>query len=120
MIAKTLSLLGVVAALAVGNPVAGQEVFVYDPIAPPVVEVPPSVTYGPVYVQRPVVVGSAPVTVYRPVVPAPAVRVYSPVVPSWTVPASPVVVTRQPVVVRSRYYVPGQPVRNVLRAARPW
>jgi hypothetical protein len=68
----------------------------------------------------------APVVSYGPVVstsyyaPAPY-YVASPVVRPYYV-ASPVVVApyyAQPVIVRPKIYVPGQPVRNVLRAVTP-
>jgi len=78
----------------------------------------PPVTYysPPVTVYRPAPVTyyrPAPVTVYSPVV---GTTVYSPVVPATVY--SPVVVGR-PVVVRSKVYVPGQPVRNFFKAITP-
>jgi hypothetical protein len=99
------------------------------PVAPPVVVQRPATVYSPapVVVQRPPIV-SSPVVVQRPgtvttfsgpVIPTiqPPVVVQSPVVttlppPVWVGPA-------QPVTVRSQVYVPGQPVRNVLRAITP-
>ncbi len=62
----------------------------------------PVYTYpAPYVVARPVVAAPAPVVYYRP---APVVYGPAPVVYGY------------PYVVRARYYVPGQPVRNTLRA----
>lgn len=95
---------------------------------------------GPVIVQRPIVaqplvvsagyaesyaVGYAPYATYRPVVPttyvvpAPVepVVTYRPVSPYATY-SIPYAVAR-PVVVRPKVYVPGQPVRNAVRAVTP-
>jgi hypothetical protein len=70
--------------------------------------------YGPrvaCYPTAPVYAYPAPVVVQQPYV------AYTPVV------AAPAVVVRTPAVVvgaRWRVYVPGRPVRNVVRAALPW
>lgn len=79
------------------------------------------VTYRPVpavtvYRPAPVVTTyrPAPVVPYRP---APVVTTYRPVYP--TVVTAPAVVTARPVIVDTDVYVPGQPVRNVLRAITP-
>jgi hypothetical protein len=63
----------------------------------------------------------APYTAYSPVVTGP-VTAYSPVVTSYrpVISYSPAVTTYySPYVVRPRYYVPGQPVRNFFRAIGP-
>lgn len=121
MISRLTTLVVIAGVFAIGGMAVGQEVIVYQPVAEPLVVSRPTVAYSPVYVEQPVVVARPPVTVYRPVTPAPRVTVYSPAVPApAVVPASPVVVTAaRPVVVRSKVYVPGQPVRNVLRAVTP-
>lgn len=79
-------------------------VAVHRPVAP--VASPPRVVHRPV---APAV--SPPVVVHRPVAPAvsPPVAVYQPVP----------VVPAAPVFVRPRVFVPGQPIRNVLRAIVP-
>ena len=96
-----------------------------------VVAPPAHVVYSPVVpAYPPVVVQSAPVvTAYSPVVvapPAPAVITYRPVVP--VVAYRPVVTSYggpayvpagRPVVMRTKVYVPGQPVRNLFRAIAP-
>jgi hypothetical protein len=97
----------------------------YRPVVPapvvttyrPVVPAPVVTTYRPV-VPAPVV------TTYRPVVPAPVVTRYRPVVPAPVVttyrPVYPTVVPAvAPVVVATDVYVPGQPIRNLLRAITP-
>ena len=68
--------------------------------------------------------------VSTPVVPAPATTYYAPaatpvttyapaaVTPVTTYSAVPVVYAR-PVVVRTKVYIPGQPIRNMLRAITP-
>lgn len=67
---------------------------------------------------------AAPVVTYRPVTPTVVYRpttvvTYRPVVPT-TVYSVPVYAAPAPVYVgRQKYYVPGQPVRNVLRAITP-
>jgi hypothetical protein len=64
---------------------------------------------------------AAPVYAYPPapvVVAAPRV-VYAPVVPAPVVVGSPVWVRPPAVVVRSKVYIPGRPVRNVVRAVVP-
>ncbi|NIP86177.1 MAG: hypothetical protein GTO03_11660 [Planctomycetales bacterium] len=81
------------------------------------------------------VVAPTPVTVYSPVVAAPVapvtcaspipVTVYSPVVApvhvlaARPVVAAPPVLVGRPVVTRSKFYVPGQPIRNVFRWLGP-
>jgi hypothetical protein len=131
MIARLLTFV-IVCLVGKGTVASGQDIVVYRPVAVPVVST-QAVTYRPVVVQRPVVVSGAPVTVYRPVVPASAVTVYrpamasavtvySPVVaaPATVVATTPAVVTAaRPIVVRTKVYVPGQPIRNVLRAVTP-
>ena len=62
---------------------------------------------GPVYAYPPPVVVSPPQVVYSPVVPAPMVTP----APVWVGPRG--------VVVYPRVFIPGQPVRNVLRAVVP-
>jgi hypothetical protein len=62
----------------------------------------------------------APVYSYpAPVVVSPPQVVYSPVVTGPLVAPAPVVVGPPAVIVGPRFYVPGQPVRNVLRAVAP-
>lgn len=83
----------------------------------------------PAVVYRPVPVMVPAVTVYQPVVPAyaPVVAAYPPLVayrpmvvpPPVVYGAPPVVYAGPPAVVRPRVYIPGQPVRNVLRAVTP-
>ena len=64
-------------------------------------------------------VAHAPVYSYpAPVVVSPPQVVYSPVTGPLVAPA-PVVVGPPAVIVGPRFYVPGQPVRNVLRAVAP-
>ena len=70
----------------------------------------PVTTYAPV-VQRPVT------TYYAPPVATPVTTYYAPAVTAVPV-ATPVVAAR-PVVVRTKVYIPGQPVRNILRAITP-
>lgn len=97
------------------------------PLAAPIVS-------SPVVVQRPVttyspIVTSSPTVVYSPVTSAPVatpvvsyspVMGYSPMISYSPVVASPVYgMAASPVVVRSKVYVPGQPVRNFLRAITP-
>ena len=65
--------------------------------------------YGPRAVYYPAPVYVAPAPVY-PIYAAP-VPVYAP---------APVLVGPAPVVVRGRVYVPGRPVRNIVRAALPY
>ena len=62
----------------------------------------------PVYAYPP-----APVVVFAPQV------VYSPVVPGPILTAAPVWVAPPGVVIRSKVYIPGRPVRNVIRAVVP-
>jgi hypothetical protein len=95
------------------------------PVAPPVVNYRPLVPAAPVVTYGPVV---PPVTTYRPIVPvpapvvttySPAVTTYSPAVTAYSpviTPYSPGVTTFSPVIVPATPHVPGQPVRNVLRA----
>ena len=66
---------------------------------------------GPVYAYP----GVTPVVVARPVMAAPAPVVYAPAPVAY--PA--VVGYGYPYVVRAKYYVPGQPVRNAVRAVLP-
>lgn len=78
----------------------------------------------PVAVYRPVPVAIPITTVYQPVVPAYApVVAYRPMVVPAPVPvvygAPAVVYAGRPAVVRSKVYLPGQPVRNILRAVTP-
>ena len=100
---------GLLAASALARPADAQIVSLYSPTwaSAPVVTSP--VYAPPVAVRRPVIdpfYGG--VSVYRPAVPV-AAPVYAPAVP----------LAPAPVVVTPRYYVPGQPVRNVLRAVTP-
>ena len=97
---------------------------VYSPVVPAyprvVVAVPPIVTsYSPVFASPPVVsYDVAPVAAYEPVIPAPpAVVVYRPTVTAYRVPA--VVGVGPSFIIRPKIYVPGQPVRNILRAVTP-
>jgi hypothetical protein len=71
---------------------------------------------------RPAIVAPAPVVTYSPVIaptvtysPAPVVA-YSPVVAA---PAPVMVPAGRPVVVSTKVYVPGQPVRNFFKAITP-
>ena len=97
--------------------VAPRAVYAYYPAAPvyaypaPVVVRAPYVAYAPV-VQPPIVV-PAPV-----LAPAPYVT-YAPVVAPRIVVAAPAWVGPPAVVVRSKVYIPGRPVRNVVRAVLP-
>jgi hypothetical protein len=70
----------------------------------------PRVVYAPV---APVYAYPAPVVVASPQV------VYSPIVPAPVIAPAPIVVGPPGVVIYPRYYIPGQPVRNVLRAVAP-
>ena len=84
---------------------------------------PPVAVYRPAPVA--VLPAPAPVTVYRPAVSAPPVavpspvRVYRPAVPAPIYAAPPAVVPAAPVYVDTDIYVPGQPIRNLLRALGP-
>lgn len=80
---------------------ASAQVTVYSPVVPGPVIAPPTVVY-----RAPVVV--PPVVAFRPVVPAPVVRV-----------APRAVYYGPTAVVRTRYFVPGQPIRNYWRAVLP-
>ncbi len=74
---------------------------------------------APVYAYPPApVVVSGPQAVYAPVVTGPRV-VYAPVVPGAVMAAPPVWVGPPAVIVRSKVYIPGRPVRNVVRAVVP-
>jgi hypothetical protein len=89
-----------------------------------VMQPPAHVVYSPVVASpAPVVTAYSPVVVARP---APAIVVHQPVVP--TVTYRPVVTSfrapayipaGRPVIVRSKVYIPGQPVRNFFRAITP-
>ncbi len=105
-------------------PVAPAPVVTYRPMSPAVVARAPVVTYraiAPAYSAAP-----APVVTYRQPVPgyaAPAAVVTyrrpmtfgAPVATAYGVP----VVMARPVIVSPKVYVPGQPLRNVLRAITP-
>ena len=78
------------------RPIVAQPVTTFSPVIAPVAPV------GPVTYASPV-----PVTAYSPVV-----------VPAPVVATRPVVVAR-PVVTRTKFYVPGQPIRNVFRWIGP-
>lgn len=121
-----LWVLSVAGTVALGTGAASaQQVIVYDPVAPAAYVAPATVTYSPVIAAPSVtayapVVTVAPTVVYSPpvysspVYAAPTVTTYSPVVTAY----SPVVAAR-PVIIRPKVYVPGQPVRNFLRAITP-
>lgn len=95
-------------------------------VDPPVVLDRPVVSDAPVVVERPVV-SEAPVVVERPASVAPALpgevptTVWRPVMPdvSTAVPVVPYAPGARPVVVRQKTYVPGQPVRNTIKAITP-
>jgi len=91
---------------------------VYSPVIPaysPVVVQPTQVVtaYSPVVVARP----ARAVVTYHPFVPPPAVMTYRPLVPSYRAPM--IVGAGRPIIVRPKVYIPGQPVRNILRAITP-
>lgn len=103
----------------------------YAPVVAP--SYPPVVTYSPVtpVIAAPRVVSYYPaapvVSTYRPVVSTyqpvvstyqPVVSTYRPVVTAYS-PAVSYGYAGSPVVVRPKVYVPGQPIRNVLRAITP-
>lgn len=97
------------------SPVVQTPVYVESPVLRPIpagVIVQEPVSF-PVVSPRPLVVNYRPVTTYRPV--AASVANYSPTVSvvGPTVPVGP------PVVVRQKVYLPGQPVRNFLKAITP-
>ena len=100
---------GALATATLSRPADAQIVSVYSPPLTPTPIVAAPIYAPPVVVRRPVVdpfYGG--VSVYRSAVPV-AAPVYAPAVP----------LAPAPVVVTPRYYVPGQPVRNVLRAVTP-
>jgi len=73
---------------------------------------------APVYAYPPPVV-AAPQVAYSPVLPAPQVM-YAPVAPAPILAPAPVPYWYgRPVVVRSKVYLPGRPVRNVVRFVVP-
>jgi hypothetical protein len=73
----------------------------------------------PVYAYAPApAVVAAPQVVYSPVLAAPGV-VYAPAVPVPVVTAAPVWVAPPGVVIRSKVYIPGRPLRNIVRAVVP-
>jgi hypothetical protein len=87
----------------------------------PAVSVPATIDPIPVtsyYWPAPAVPVVAPITTYRPV---PTVTWQVPAVaPVATVPVAPgAIAVGPPVIVRSRVYVPGQPIRNMFRAITP-
>lgn len=96
----------------------------YAPVVAPSYR--PVVTYSPVtpVIAAPRVVSYYPaapvVSTYRPVVSTyqPVVSTYRPVVTAYP-PAVSYGYAGSPVVVRPKVYVPGQPIRNVLRAITP-
>lgn len=113
-------------------------VVTYSPVIPPATTV---YSQAPIIVARPIVqptttYAPAPVITYRPVAPTyyaaptpvityrPPVIAYAPALPVYgattysTYPVVPTVVAR-PVIVSPKVYVPGQPIRNVLRAITP-
>ena len=73
---------------------------------------------APMYAYPPPVVVPDPQVVYSPVMPAPQV-VYPPMVAGAVVTAATMWVAPPAVVVRSKVYIPGRPVRNVVRAVVP-
>jgi hypothetical protein len=58
---------------------------------------------------------SAPVVTYRPVISSYSVPYAAPYTAGYAAPY----VAARPVIVSPKYYVPGQPVRNALRAVTP-
>lgn len=77
----------------------------------------PTIPQAPVYAYAPApVVVAAPQIVYAPVAPA---VVYRPLVPAPVVAPAPVWVAPPGVIVRSKVYIPGRPVRNVVRTVLP-
>jgi hypothetical protein len=105
-------------AYEVHRPVAAGPVVAYSPVAEegPDFAYSPVVEYPPVVAYRPLVTYGRMVTVRRPVV-----AYYGPAVaaPAYYGPAPMYYSVGRPVVVRSKIYVPGQPIRNVLRAVTP-
>ena len=115
----------VIAGYAPADP-AGPRYYAYSPgvataVAPPAALMSPSVVAPPQAVLPPYY--AAPTFAYRPqYYAAPPVTAYRPVVAGYA--AAPVVIpgavaVGRPVIVRPKYYVPGQPIRNVLRAITP-
>jgi hypothetical protein len=113
------SVLAVVAVLVLASTSYGgwyvvpQGVYTYYPYSYPYYAA------APVYAYPPPVV-AAPQVAYSPILPGPRF-VYSPVVPAPVFAPAPAPYWYGPpaVVVRGRFYVPGQPVRNVVRWAVP-
>jgi hypothetical protein len=139
---KFLPLFALLALAGLTRQANAQATIVYDPVvvgsypvvsAPvlyeayrPIVSAPVVTTYRPVRVYRPItvydpVVGDLPVATYPVTTYRPVVTSYSPVV-TYSAPVlyDPVVTSYYaPVVVRSKVFVAGQPVRNFFRAIGP-
>ena len=109
----------IVVVLLLGSTAYGQWYYgpraVYYPAAPVYVYPAPVYAYpAPVYAYP------AQVYTYRvPVVAASPYVAYSPVVPAPVIAPAPVWYGPPGVVVRSKVYIPGRPVRNVVRAVLP-
>ncbi|MDA1049821.1 MAG: hypothetical protein O3C40_05010 [Planctomycetota bacterium] len=98
------------------SPFARAPIITYRPVTPVVVAHAPIVTYRPAF---PVYAAPVPVITYRQPVTAYAVPAAPfPVYSATTYGSFPVVAAR-PVIVSPKVYVPGQPIRNVLRAITP-
>ena len=121
-----LILVAVCVGVALSSATAAAQYVVSGPMPVAVYRpIPAVVPVAPVF--QPVVPAVVPVVTYRPAV-VPAPLVYGPPVPyGTTVAYGPGAVFGTPsigyawptVVVQPRFYVPGQPVRNVLRAVAP-
>lgn len=102
---------------------SAQELLLYEIQTPVVVRAysPVPVVAVPVVPARPVI-AYAPVTTYRPVVTVQPATVLRPVlapVPRRVVVAPAPVVVRRPVIVTHKVYVPGRPVRNLIKVVAP-
>ncbi|HVA47442.1 MAG TPA: hypothetical protein VNH11_13820 [Pirellulales bacterium] len=95
-----------------GNYAATTTYYAYSPVT----------TYSPVVTETVTAYSPVATTAYSPVATttySPAVTTYSPVLTAPVVAAPVVTSYYTPVVVRPRYFVPGEPVRNFFRALGP-
>jgi hypothetical protein len=115
--------LSLVVVLMLSSTVLAQGYLAYMPVAPgPVVSYyapAPAVSYGPVattsyYAPAPYYAAAAPVPYYA-AAPVP----YYAAAPVMGGPVAFAPVYARPVIVRTKVYIPGEPVRNVLRAVTP-